>query len=151
MPDPTASLYDQDFYAWANEQAALLRAGKLSAADIEHIAEEIESMGKTEKRELVNRLTVLLLHLLKWEYQPGLRGNSWRLTIREQRIRLKNHLTDNPSLKAVLAEAIGQAHEVAVIEAERETGLSEATFPAVCPWAFDEIMSADFWPGEVKH
>ena len=74
MPDSGAALYDQDFYAWANEQAALLRAGKLSAADIEHIAEEIESMGKTEKRELVNRLAVLMLHLLKWQFQPGLRG-----------------------------------------------------------------------------
>ena len=65
------SLYDRDFYAWANEQAALLRSGKLAEADIENIAEEIESMGRSEKRELVNRLTVLLLHLLKWQFQPG--------------------------------------------------------------------------------
>jgi len=72
----TGDLYETDFYAWANEQAALLRAGKLSAADIEHIAEEIESMGNTEKRALISRLTVLLLHLLKWQFQSGLRGNS---------------------------------------------------------------------------
>lgn len=75
------TLYDQDFYAWANQQAALLRAGRLSEADIENIAEEIESMGRGEKRELVNRLTVLLLHLLKWQFQPSHRGNSWRLSI----------------------------------------------------------------------
>ncbi|MSW82828.1 MAG: DUF29 family protein, partial [Actinobacteria bacterium] len=74
------SLYEADFYAWANQQAALLRRGKLSSADIAHIAEEIESMGKSEKRELINRLTVLLLQLLKWRFQPGLRGNSWRYT-----------------------------------------------------------------------
>ena len=77
--------YERDFYAWANEQAALLREGKLAEADIAHIAEEIESMGQTEKRELVSRLTLLALHLLKWHYQPGLRGPSWRSTIRLQR------------------------------------------------------------------
>ena len=90
-------LYEQDFYAWANEQAALLRAGRLSEADIEHIAEEIESMGKTEKRELVSRLTVLLLHLLKWQHQPTHRGTVWRLTLEEQRNQIEDHLADNPS------------------------------------------------------
>jgi hypothetical protein len=151
MPDPTTSLYEQDFYAWANEQAALLRAGKLAAADIEHIAEEIESMGKTEKRELVNRLAVLLLRLLKWRYQPDRRGKSWRLTIREQRIRLALHLNDNPSLKAIIPDALRDAYAVAEVEAERETDLDEATFPTACPWTFDQIMSADFWPGQVPH
>ena len=70
------TLYDRDFYAWANEQAALLRAGRLSEADIENIAEEIESMGRSEKRDLVSRLTVVLLHLLKWQFQPSHRSNS---------------------------------------------------------------------------
>ena len=93
---PRSHLYDHDFYAWANEQAILLREGKLEQADIEHIAEEIESMGKTEKRELVSRLTVLLLHLLKWRFQPTMRGKSWRLSIEEQRIQLALHLRDNP-------------------------------------------------------
>jgi hypothetical protein len=73
------SNYDLDFYAWASEQASLLRAGKLSIADIENIAEEIESMGRTEKRELVNLLTVLMLHLLKWKFQPRMRGRAGRL------------------------------------------------------------------------
>ena len=91
-------LYDQDFYAWANEQAALLRAGKLSEADIEHIAEEVESLGKTEKRELVSRLIVLMVHLLKWRFQPSLRGRSWKLSVDEQRIAIDAHLADNPSL-----------------------------------------------------
>ena len=71
------SLYDRDFYAWANEQAALLRAGRLTEADIENIAEEIESMGRSEKRELVGRLAILLQHLLKWQFQPGRRSASW--------------------------------------------------------------------------
>jgi hypothetical protein len=151
MPDPAASLYEQDFYAWANEQAALLRAGKLTAADIEHIAEEIESMGKTEKRELVSRLAVLLAHLLKWRYQPDRRCSSWDATIRTQRLEVRDHLTDNPSLKARLAETLAAAYERATIAATAETGLREATFPAACPWSFEKIMDGEFWPDNAAH
>ncbi|MDR3518484.1 MAG: DUF29 domain-containing protein [Azospirillaceae bacterium] len=140
------ALYDTDFYAWANEQAALLRAGNLSAADIENIAEEIESMGRTEKRELVNRLTMLLLHLLKWRFQPGLQGASWRATIKVQRRDLARHLKDNPSLKATVPEAIADAYGDAVIQAAAETGLPESTFPVACPWSFDQVTDPDFWP-----
>jgi hypothetical protein len=140
------SLYDRDFYAWANEQAALLRAGKVAEADIENIAEEIESMGRGEKRELVNRLTVLLLHLVKWQFQPSFRGNSWRLTIEEQRYRLEDHFNENPSLKAQLSQALRDAYRLTLVEAERETGLSRGTFPKDCPYTFDEAMSPDFWP-----
>jgi hypothetical protein len=174
----SAQLYDLDFYAWANEQAELLRAGKLSEADLEHIAEEIESMGKTEKRELVSRLTVLLLHLLKWQFQPegshrnncfaprsvtkgendrtrssysdGVperRGKSWRNSVEVQRIRLASHLADNPSLKAKLAIAIGEAYRLARLETENETGIDKDIFPATCPWSFEQMMAEDFWPG----
>ncbi len=141
-----SNLYDQDFYAWANEQAALLRAGRLDAADIEHIAEEIESMGKMEKRELVSRLAVLLLHLLKWQLQPARRGASWEATITVQRDDLRDHLRDNPSLKAKLDEAIADAYRKASILAPSETGLARSTFPASCPWSFERIMDVDFWP-----
>ena len=143
MPD---SNYDRDFYAWANEQAALLRAGKLEEADLEHIAEEIESMGKIEKRELVSRLTVLLLHLLKWRFQPELRSTSWRLSVEEPRLQAASHLADNPSLKALLGTAITDAYRVAVIGARRETGFGASTFPVNCPWSFAQMMDDDFWP-----
>ena len=143
---PPASRYETDFYAWANEQAALLRAGNLAAADLENIAEEIESMGKTEKRELISRLTVLLLHLLKWRHQPERRGASWEVTIRNQRRSLARHLADNPSLKSKLPEAASDAYEDARGEAYAETGLPEATFPAACPWSLDEVMAQDYWP-----
>jgi len=142
----SASLYETDFYAWANRQAELLRAGDLSNADIENIAEEIESMGKTEKRELVNRLVILLLHLLKWRYQPVRRGSSWEATVRVQRRDLSVHLKDNPSLKAKVSEAIEQAYGNALILAADETGLPEALFPAECPWPFETIMNEEFWP-----
>ncbi len=140
------SLYDKDFYAWANEQAALLRDGKLDAADIENIAEEIESMGKGEKRELVSRLTILLLHLLKWRYQPERRTTSWESTIQVQRNDLGDHLEDNPSLKSKLDEAIGKGYRDAALIAIGETGLPKSTFPAICPWSFEQMMDLEFWP-----
>jgi|ERR1700722_16878120 uncharacterized protein DUF29 len=146
MSTKNATLYDTDFYAWANEQAALLRAGRLSEADIENIAEEIESMAKGERRELISRLTVLLVHLLKWRYQPGLRGRSWQLTIEQQRLHLQDHLAENPSLKSQLDEVMVSAYRHTRIDAERETHLQRSTFPVDCPFTFDEAMNPDFWP-----
>ena len=140
------SLYERDFYAWANEQAALLRTGKLDSADIENIAEEIESMGRCEKSQLINRLTVLLLHLLKWRYQPSLRGNRWRLTIKDQRCRLRRNMHDNPRLRSQLDDAMVDAYALAQIRAERETGLAVETFPEACPFTFDQATSEDFLP-----
>lgn len=142
----SSALYDQDFYAWANQQARLLRAGKLSEADLEHIAEEIESMGKSEKRELISRLTVLLLHLLKWEFQPVRRGPSWRLSIANTRDALTDHLADNPSLRSVLEASVETAYRRARRDAALETGFPESTFPAVCSWSFSQMMDEDFWP-----
>ena len=139
--------YEHDYYGWANEQAALLRAGNLSAADLENIAEEIESMGKGEKRELVNRLAVLLLHLLKWQFQNEKRSKSWQVTIRAQRTQIARHLAENPSLKARLRQAMLEAYSDATLEAERETELPETTFPAKCPYSFENAMQSGFWPG----
>ena len=145
-PAKPAPVYEGDFYAWSNEQAMLLRAGKLSAADVEHIAEEIESMGRSEKRELVSRLTVLLMHLLKWQFQPLLQGPSWRTTIRNQRLDIGDHMADNPSLKAQIPEAMVRAYRKATGEACLETGLRELTFPTECPWSFEQVMNENFWP-----
>lgn len=108
-------------------------------------------MGRSEKRELVNRLAVLLLHLLKWRFQPALHGNSWRLSIKEQRIRLSSHLADNLSLKAKLPDVLAEAYRLALIDAERETGLEESAFPSTCPWLFDQIMKEGFWPEAERH
>ena len=140
------SLYDQDFFAWSNQQAALLRAGKLSQADIGNIAEEIESMGKSEKRELISRLRILLLHLLKWQFQPKGRNSNWSASIKIQRLDLEEHLKDNPSLQAILPEAVEIAFRGAVIEAAEETKLPDSTFPQFCPYSFKQMMAADFWP-----
>lgn len=140
------SLYDQDFFAWANEQAQLLRAGKLSEADIDHIAEEIESMGRSEKRELVSRLEVLLMHLLKWQFQPDRRGARWEVSIADNCEKLEEHLIDNPSLRSQTGAAVDAAYRRARRHAALETDLPTTTFPSVCPWSFEQFMNEDFWP-----
>jgi len=141
-----AGKYESDFYAWANEQSALLREGRFTEADIKNIAEEIESLGRSEKRELVNRLAVLLAHLLKWQFQPAWRGKSWRLTIKEQRNKLADHLDDNPSLRATLDEAIARAYKDALVEVQKETTLSEDDLPTNCPYIGEQIFDPDFLP-----
>jgi hypothetical protein len=140
------NLYERDFYAWTLEQAKLLRAGKTSEADLENIAEEIESMGKTEKRELVSRLTTLLLHLAKWRFQPALRARSWRLSIEGQRLDIADLIEDNPSLKPYLSQSFGHAWRRALLEAQKETGLEASSFPVECPWSGDEVLDNGFWP-----
>jgi hypothetical protein len=142
-----ASKYETDFYGWAVEQADLLRTRRLKEADLDNIAEEIESMGRSEKRELVNCLAVLLAHLLKWQFQPGLRSTSWRLTIIEQRKHLAHHVQDNPSLNPMLPEAIETAYDYARLAAQRETGLPASVFPAVCPYSFEQVSDEQVWPG----
>lgn len=106
-------LHATDFFGWTAQQAALLRAGKIDEIDREHLAEEIEDMGKSLQRELVSRLTILFIHLLKWQFQPGYRGNSLRYTIEEQRDQLTDHLLDNPSLKQKVPQALTRAYKYA--------------------------------------
>jgi hypothetical protein len=144
------TLYERDFYAWANEQAALLRAGRLVEADLENVAEEIESIGRSEKRELTNRLKVLLTHLFQWRFQPAMRGNSWRLTIEEECLKVSHHMGDNPSLKDWLPEGLASAYRKAILVATIETGFDSETFPRACPWTYEQIMDAAFWPDDAS-
>ena len=138
--------YDTDLYAWAIQQAALLRAGRLQELDIDNIAEEIEGLGKSQRRELVNRFAVLLAHLLKWKVQPVYRGTSWRLTIEEQRRRLHQHLADNPSLRAKLDEWLAQGYEIGILTAQRESGVERQALPPHCPWSPEQVLDAQFYP-----
>ncbi len=142
------NLYDTDFYAWTQEQATLIKNKEFNKLDIENLFEEIESMGKHEKRELTSRLKVLLIHLLKWKYQPTKRTTSWELTIKEQRRELKSHLEENPSLKNVetFNERLTDAYDIAILKAANETGLSENAFPHHCEWSLDQILSSEFYP-----
>ena len=142
----TKTNYEDDFYAWANEQAAKLRSGQLTELDIEHIAEELETLGRSEKRELTNRLTVLLTHLLKWQFQPQWRSVSWEVSIDNQRLKIADHLQDNPSLNAQLDEAITRAYRLAVGQARKQTKLDKSTFPTQCPYTHEQILRDDFLP-----
>jgi hypothetical protein len=142
------STYSTDFYAWTQQQAQHLKAGKWQHLDIENLIEEIESLGKREKQELRNRLRVLLGHLLKWQYQSEQRSNSWQATIREQRRRIMQHLEENPSLQPYLPEALQRGYEDGIDLAIQETNLPEATFPATCPYSLEQILNAEFLPDQ---
>ena len=143
-----ASTYETDVVAWANEQAALLRSGNLSALDIEHIAEEIEDVGKSEQREIASRMSILLAHLLKWKFQPSRQGNSWSNTIKTQRKGIASRLRKTPSLKCLLEDAqwLDDVLNDAVGDAATETGLPLDSFPDGIPWTMQQVLSNDFWP-----
>ena len=141
--------YEADIIGWAQEQARLLRARRFDSLDIEHIAEEIEDVGKSEQRELESRMALLLAHLLKWQHQPERRGSSWEASIRHQRQRIGRRLERTPSLKPDLDDPEWWAGvwADALDLATRETGLSYEDFPAECPWEPADILNANFWPG----
>jgi hypothetical protein len=138
--------YDEDFYAWTVEQARLLRAGEVSALDTENLAEEIESMGRRDKREINSRLTVLLHHLLKWQFQPEKRSPSWSGTIREQRRQIEKLLRESPSLRSTVPEMLAEAYSDAREDAAEETGLGQDVFPVHCPFTAEEVLARGFLP-----
>jgi hypothetical protein len=140
------NLYETDFYAWTKEQAELLKNKIWEQVDLPNLIEEIESLGRQERQELRNRLGVLLGHLLKWQYQPSNRGNSWLATIREQRREAARVLKENPSLKPYLSEAVRLGYESGVDLAVRETGMDYDTFPAECPYTIAQILEETFLP-----
>jgi len=140
-----SQLYDDDLYTWAMRNTELLHQGRFDQIDVAHIAEEIESVGKSERRELENRLIVLLAHLLKWRARPERRGRRWRAMIKEQRRRVAGVLKTNPGLQPLLDEILDEAYQSARLVASRETDLDEAAFPEVCPYAFEDVLADEFW------
>ena len=138
--------YDDDFFAWTQEQARLLRASDFSQVDIENVVEELESMGKSVRRELRNRLALLIMQLLKWQHQPVFRSRSWSSTIREQRGQILELLDESPSLGVVVTDGLTTIYASAIRKAARETGLAETTFPALCPFTAEQILADDFMP-----
>ncbi|EYU15092.1 DUF29 domain-containing protein [Photorhabdus aegyptia] len=138
--------YETDVVAWANEQAALLRAGKFSEIDVVNIAEEIEDVGRSEKRELASRMAILLSRLLRWQFQPECRSPSWQRIIKEQRKALVWHIKDTPSLKSTIADKdwFAKVWADAVSSAVDETWLD--MFPDECAWNISQILSQEFYP-----
>lgn len=142
------TLYERDFYAWVNHQALLLKQKKFGEVDFVNVIEELETLGRSEKKELGNRMSVLIMHLLKWKYQSEMNGASWGKTIREQRRQIMRNLKDSPSLKSLLrdTEWLNDVWEDATYEASEETSLDYEVFPSSPIWSIDEILDKDFYP-----
>ncbi|MCC5600438.1 DUF29 domain-containing protein [Nostoc favosum] len=134
------NLYEQDFYLWTQTIAQQLKENNFNEIDIPNLIEEIESMGRSEKRELKNRLIVLLMHLLKWQYQLEKRSESWRSTISEQRICIETLLEDSPSLQPLLAEVFEDCYRKARLKASDETGIKLNFFPKESPFTLEETL-----------
>jgi len=148
------SKHDTDFYTWTQEQAALLQAGRLSEIDVKNLIEEVKDMGASEERELESRLIQLIMHLLKWQFQPEKRqtGFSWKNSIENQRIKIERRLKKSPGLKPLLnlrtdesLEFFDYCYKSAVREARAETSLD--IFPSGCPFTLDQILDDGFYPG----
>lgn len=140
------NLYEQDYLGWLEQQKQVLSTRKWENLDSEHLFEELEGMSRSEHRQLQNRLIVLLVHLLKWQYQPTLQGNSWRLTILEQRSQIEDLIHDSPSLKDTFSQKVSVAYARALVKTELEIGLAQSSFPKNCPFCELEILDPNFWP-----
>lgn len=145
----TDPLYESDFHAWTEVTAEQIRRRQFHQLDPEAVAEEIESLGRSLRNELHSRLTLILTHRLKWDFQPGKRSRSWVQMVKIQRAEIKRLVRKNPSLQPVLEdhETLTDAYEVAVIHAASETGMAEHDFPAQrCPYTIDQTLNEQFWP-----
>ena len=123
LDPPSEQLYEQDFWLWTQAMVEALKSGNLSQLDLENLAEEVESLGRSDRRELQSRLTVLLMHLLKWQFQPDMRSGSWRGTLAEQRIHILKLLKESPSLRSFFEESVNECYDDAKVKASEETGL----------------------------
>jgi hypothetical protein len=148
-----AALYDTDFYAWVQDQAALLAARRFEELDLPHLVEELQLMGNSERGELFNRLSVLLAHLLKLQiaaerlpyvYDRAQRG--WHLTGTEQRLQLKKLLRRNPSLHRTVPDELPDAYAIARLQAAIALGVDEASVPLAYPWTPEQVLDEEFWP-----
>jgi hypothetical protein len=149
VPPTTSVVYDdyeQDFYAWTQRQAQLLAQKRFAELDYDNLREEIEDLGKNEKREIESRLIVLCSYLLKWIYQPDHRSSSWRGSIALARREIKRTIRKNPSLKRYPDDAFLDAYNDARFKAMAETNLEESNFPLAPPFTGEEALDDTFWP-----
>lgn len=142
------SLYERDFHAWTREQAKALAERRTADVDWANVAEEIESLGASDRREIRSRLTVLLAHLLKWELQPDKRKNGWLASISEARIRIGGVLDDSPSLRRFPAEIVDFEYRHARRKAAMEMRKTLEEVPENCPYRIEDILDDAFMPGE---
>ena len=141
--NPLVVTYDQDFYTWTQQMAMALRQKNWAALDIENLVEEIEALGKRDRRAIKSRLEILIMHLLKWQLQSSQRSRSWKSTVTEQRLRIQDLLTDSPSLKNYLFEILPEAYKNGRKLASDETGLTLDVFPETCLYSYEQLVEAD--------
>jgi hypothetical protein len=142
----TTNLYNRDYYLWLEHTAQLIKEGKFSEVDVANLVEEIEDMGRSEKRAVKSNLVILLLHLLKYKYQPAKKTNSWKASIREHRRRLRDDFQVSPSLKRYFEEVFDECYQDAREQAADETGLPKDTFPTESPFTPPETLNPDYLP-----
>lgn len=142
--------YDIDFYVWTQAQAKALRVKAWDVLDIEHLAAEIEDLGKEQRHALASHLRLLLLHLLEWAYQAERRGESWRHSINNARAEIDGRLAMSPSLRRDLPTFLGWACPRARCAAADETGLARTTFPETCPWSLEQLLNDEFLPERLE-
>lgn len=142
----TDTLYDRDFYAWANEQAALMHAGKPEQADIANLAEELATLARAERRHLGVLLEALIVSLLRWQVQPEWRVDETRRLVAAQRFAIEDHLRESPSLRGAMEEVIGRVWRPAVRVATHAGGLDGRRVPGVCPYQTNHLLDAGFFP-----
>lgn len=147
MPRNAAG-YEEDFYAWTVEQARLLRSGEFSKIDALNVAEEIESVGRRDRRELVDRLENLIVQLLKWRSEPGARCGNWRSAILQQRFEIEHIIDDSPSLREFATQQLVEAYSDARERVVEELGLLQPDFATDCPFTLDQVLSHSFLPEE---
>jgi hypothetical protein len=143
--------YQGDFYAWTQEQARLLRERRFDELDLDNLVDEVEGVGSSEKNEIRNRLKILLTHLLKWKFQPGRRGTSWRRTIREQRESIAAILEASPSLRGYPSRVMHVAYTGATVSTSEETGLAIGIFPEDSPFSVEETLEPEFFPEDPEN
>jgi hypothetical protein len=143
LPNAT---YEQDFYAWLRKSAQLIKEKRFSELDTDNLAEELEGMARSDRRQLINRFAVLLARLLKWQYQTENRSKSWERTIREQRKRIILLLEESPSLKYEIEAKLADVYEIAILAAANETSLDESIFPTSCEYSLTEALDNHFYP-----
>jgi hypothetical protein len=139
--------YQDDYHAWALQQAALVKAGRFADLDGKNLADELKGLAVSQEQEIESRLTVLLQHLLKWEFQPDGRTKSWRASILEQRYRINRVIRKSPSLRRHPDTVIDEEYRIARLRAD-ETGLALSRFPSACPYSTADVLEEHFWPGE---
>lgn len=134
-------MHETDFFQWTRDQILYLKKQKFEKLDIVHLIEEIESLGNSEKNAIESHLIILFIHLLKIEYQPAMRCNSWNNSVENAKFRITRLVDKNPSLKRMVADFFPDAYYSARLQASSETGLNVTAFPAKCPWEPQELFA----------